>query len=227
MIKSISFYIIIFSAVIILFFLFIVFTHYKVSTKYTYKIFTITDVLSHDAGLVLGAQIWSNSQPSHILEDRLLVSIELYKSGKINKLILSGDHSSKYYDEVNVMREYALAHGVSDHDIFMDHAGVSTYDSLFRARDVFNLESLIIITNSFHLPRALFIANELGINAVGVASDLRKYQGENYNNFREFLANIKANFDLIFTAKPKFLGPKIDITGSGLVTHDSFSNLEN
>ena len=148
------------------------------------------------------------------------MGIKLYKTGKIKKLILSGEHSSKYYDEVNVMREYAVAHGVNENDIFLDHAGFSTYDSLFRARDVFGVKSMIIITNTFHLPRALYIANELGINAVGVSSDLRKYIGENYNNIREFFANIKANFDLIFKAQPKYLGPKIDIQGSGLVTHD-------
>jgi SanA protein len=145
----------------------------------------------------------------------------LYKRGKIRKLILSGDHGASDYDEVNAMKLFVVRQGVPADDVFMDHAGFRTYDSCYRARDVFGVRSMTIITNGFHLPRALYIANTLGIDAVGVASDRRRYRTENYNNLREFAARCKAYVDInILKLKPKYLGPRIDITASGLVTQD-------
>ena len=193
----------------------------QVAGKYQDRIFSIDAVTEHQVGLVLGSQVWAGGQVSDILADRLETGIELYKLGKIRKLILSGDHGDSNYDEVNAMKLFIVRKGVPADDVFMDHAGFRTYDSCYRARDVFGVRSMTIITNGFHLPRALYIANTLGIDAVGVASDRRRYRTENYNNLREFAARCKAYVDInILKLKPKYLGPRIDIAGSGLTTQD-------
>ncbi|MBN2443296.1 MAG: YdcF family protein [Spirochaetales bacterium] len=170
--------------------------------------------------LILGASIWGN-KPSHVLEDRLLVGIELYKLRKVRKFIVSGDHGTSYHDEVNTMKQYLLASGIDEDDIFMDHAGFRTYDSCFRAQAIFGLDECIIVTNEFHLPRALYIACDLGLDAVGVPSDLRPYSTAFKNKFREFFAQYKAFLDIrIVKPQPRFLGPMIDIDGKGVVTQD-------
>ena len=118
-----------------------------------------------DCIVVLGAGVW-NGSPSPMLEDRLKEGIDLYKHGVARKILMSGDHSTEEYDEVNVMKKYAIEHGIPSEDIFMDHAGVSTYDSIYRAKEIFNLKNIVIVTQEYHLYRALFIANQLGINAL-------------------------------------------------------------
>jgi SanA protein len=206
---------------ILLLIIFIIAAHATVAGKYYNNIIDFTRVPAHDVVVVLGASVWSNARPSNILEDRLLTGIELYKKGLTKKMLMSGDHGQENYDEVNTMRTYAQRMGVAEDDIFMDHAGFRTYDSLYRAREVFGLHNCIIVTNNFHLPRALYIARELGIDAIGVKSDLRVYQDQALNDVREFFARIKAFLDVnIIKPKPKYLGEKIDINGSGMVTRD-------
>jgi SanA protein len=203
---------------ILIFTIFLLLSQYKVNTKYNDNIYTVNNVPSTETGLILGATVWENKIPSDILADRLLVGIHLYKNGKIKKIIVSGADDSEYYNEVQVMKNFLLQHAIKEQDIIMDHAGFTTYHSLYRAKTVMSLNSLIIITNRYHLPRALYIAHELGINATGVDSDLRRYTGDIFNNFREFFARIKANIDLIFKPQLKSVRGLMDIYESGQIT---------
>ena len=143
-----------------------------------------------DCILVLGAGVWGN-RPSPMLEDRILKAIELYENGVAPKIIMSGDHGREEYDEVNIMKNYAIEKGIPSEDIFMDHAGFSTYDSIYRAKHIFEVKNIVIVTQEYHLFRALHIANKLGINALGVNSDPRKYSGQTYREIREILARNK------------------------------------
>ncbi len=177
--------------------------------------------MGYDCILVLGAGVWGegeNAYPSHMLEDRLLTAIPLYGNGAGKKLLMSGDHGANDYDEVNVMRAFALQKGVPSADIFMDHAGFSTYESLYRARDVFRAENVIIVTQGYHLYRALYVAKALGLDAVGVAADLRPYRGQQYYDLREVLARCKDAAKCIVKPLPTYLGEPIPISGSGEAT---------
>ena len=174
-----------------------------------------------DAAVILGARVYKSGTLSPILADRLETGIELYKNGKVNKLLLTGDHGQVTYDEVNNMRLYALKRGIPEQDIFMDHAGFSTYDSMYRARDVFKVKRAIIVTQKFHLPRALYIARTLGLKASGVKADKRGYAGIEYLQLREVLANTKATAQLAINAKPAYLGPEIPIWSDGRATKDT------
>ncbi len=171
--------------------------------------------------IVLGAKVNENASLSTVLRDRMKTAVQLYREKKVSKLLLTGDHGTKKYDEVNNMRRYAVAQGVPGQDVFMDHAGFDTYDSMYRARSVFGVKKALIVTQRFHLGRSLFIARALGITAIGVPSDQRVYQKALLFDAREILARTKAWFDVeILKPKPKFLGPKIDIAGDGRATWD-------
>ncbi|MBP3897736.1 MAG: YdcF family protein, partial [Mogibacterium sp.] len=146
-------------------------------------------------------------------------AIDLYKKGAAPKLLLSGDNSVPEYSEPDCMYQYALSRGVPDGDIFLDFAGFSTYDSVYRAREVFCADRMIIVTQKYHLFRALKIADALGVEAKGAASDQRQYQGRYYREFREVLARNKDFVKCIFKPEPVFLGEKIPVYGDGRVTH--------
>jgi SanA protein len=176
--------------------------------------------LEVDCILVLGASVLPNKQPSHMLEDRLLQAIELYKLDVSNRLLMSGDHSTEFYDEVNVMKQFAIDAGVTPAHIFMDHAGFSTYESLYRARDIFLAKKVLIVTQSYHMPRALWIAEKLGIEAYGVTAHSREYAGQSYRDMREMLARIKDFTFSMIQPKPTYLGDTIPITGNGNDTND-------
>lgn len=173
----------------------------------------------YDCVLVLGCAVWGNT-PSHMLEDRLLVGIELCKKGASEKLLVSGDHGSDEYDEVNVMKNFATDRGISSENVFMDHAGFSTYESMYRARDIFKAKKVLIVTQEYHLYRAIFVARRLGLDAYGVTSDLRDYGGQIFRDIREILAR---NKDLIYTViqpEPTYLGDTIPVQGNGNETND-------
>lgn len=170
-----------------------------------------------DCVLVLGAGVRDGS-PTPMLRDRLITGISLYESGAAPKIIMSGDHGREDYDEVNVMKSYAVENGVPDSDVFMDHAGFSTYDSVYRAKAVFEADSIIIVTQKYHLYRALYIAEKLGVNAVGVAADLDDYSGQLKRDLREIAARDKDFFSCLFKPKPKYLGEKIPVSGDGNIT---------
>lgn len=172
-----------------------------------------------DCILVLGAGIWGD-KPSPILEDRLLQGIALYNNQTSSKIIMSGDHGKEEYDEVNVMKDFAIEKGVKSEDIFMDHAGFSTYDSVYRAKEIFKAQKIIIVTQKYHLHRALYVAEKLGIEAYGVASDPREYRGQVVRELREVLARDKDFFKCIIKPEPTYLGDTIPVSGNGDATND-------
>ena len=172
-----------------------------------------------DCIVILGAAIWGD-EPSPMLEDRLNEGIKLYKLGVANKIIMSGDHGRDEYDEVNIMKEYAMEQGVPSEDIFMDHAGFSTYESIYRAKEIFEAKKIIIVTQKYHLYRALYIANKLGLEAYGVGADPRKYVGATYRETREILARDKDFVKCIFKPNPTYLGDTIPVSGNGNLTND-------
>ena len=172
-----------------------------------------------DCILILGAGVWGE-RPSHMLEDRLLRGINVFEQGSSDRLLMSGDHGRRDYDEVNVMKQFAVNAGVPSKQIFMDHAGFSTYDSLYRARDIFQARKIIIVTQEYHLYRALYVAKRLGMDAKGVASDLRVYPGQEYRETREVLARVKDFFFTVIKPRPTYLGEAIPVTGDGDLTND-------
>ena len=176
--------------------------------------------LNADCIVVLGCQVRSDGTPSHMLEDRLRRGVELYEAAAAPKLLMSGDHGQREYDEVNAMKGYAVAAGIPSGDVFMDHAGFSTYESLYRAKEIFGVKKVIIVTQEYHLHRALYIARQLGLEAWGVASDYRSYAGQLMRDIREILARNKDFVTGIFLPEPTYLGEKIPITGDGNVTND-------
>lgn len=172
-----------------------------------------------DCIIVLGAGVWGND-PSPMLEDRLLEGIRLYNADVAPKIIMSGDHGQTEYDEVNIMKEYAIKNGVPSEDVFMDHAGFSTYESIYRAKEIFSAKNIVIVTQKYHLYRALYIANQLGLNVYGVNADPRQYGGQLYREIREILARNKDFVKSIFKPEPTYLGEIIPINGNGNVTND-------
>ena len=169
--------------------------------------------------VILGAGV-RNGKPAPMLKDRLLTGIELYKSGAVKKLIMSGDHGSEDYDEVNIMKSFAVDNGVPDEDIFMDHAGFSTYETVYRAKEIFEADNIIIVSQEYHLYRALYIAEKLDVKAVGVSADLRTYRGQKMRDLREILARDKDFFNCIIKPEPTYLGEKIPVSGNGNLTND-------
>lgn len=173
-----------------------------------------------DCILVLGCRVYEDGTPSHMLEDRLRRGVELYEGAAAPKLLMSGDHGQREYDEVNAMKAYAVAAGIPSGDVFMDHAGFSTYESLYRAKEIFGVKKVIIVTQGYHLHRALHIARRLGLEAWGVASDYRSYAGQTVRDIREILARNKDFFTGLVLPEPTYLGEKIPISGNGDVTND-------
>lgn len=173
-----------------------------------------------DCIIILGCKVKDNGDPSDMLRDRLTRGIELYEFGASPKIIMSGDHGSLEYDEVNAMKNYAIEKGVPSSDIFMDHAGFSTYETVYRAKEIFEADKVIIVTQEYHLYRALYIADKLGVEAYGVASDYNAYSGQFFRECREILARCKDFVTSIFKPEPTYLGEVIPVTGNGDVTND-------
>ncbi len=176
---------------------------------------------NYDAIIILGAGVWGDS-PSPMLRDRLEEGIKLYKDGVSSKILMSGDHGKESYDEVNIMKEYAIESGIPSEDVFMDHAGFSTYESIYRAKKIFKIKKAVIVTQKYHLYRSLYISNKLGLTAYGKDTN-RTYSGQMYRDIREFLARDKAFINCIFKPKPTYLGKEIPITGNGNQTNDKKS----
>lgn len=174
----------------------------KISTnKQIIKENDYTELSDVDCIIILGAGIWGD-KPSPMLEDRLLEGIKLYQNSVSDKIIMSGDHGRKEYDEVNIMKNYAIEKGIPSENIFMDHAGFSTYESIYRAKDIFEAKKVVIVTQEYHLYRALYIANQLGLEAYGVGADPRQYVGATYRELREILARDKDFIKCIFKPEP-------------------------
>jgi SanA protein len=171
-------------------------------------------------GIVLGASVKPDKSLSPILQDRVDAALLAYENQKFEKFLLSGDHGEKNYDEVNAMKTYLNNKGVPDKDIFLDHAGFDTYDTMYRARDVFQVNSAIVFTQEFHLPRAIYIGKNMGLNVQGYVADAREYPGNSHFARREWLANIKAWMELNIEKSPTFTGSVIPITGDSKISHD-------
>jgi SanA protein len=190
-----------------------IYYHFEKSSRPV--IYSSQSVPPQPVALVLGARVNANGTPSDMLRDRLDVAVELYRAGKAEKILMSGDHGQEQYDEVNVAKKYLLEKGVAPEDLFLDHAGFDTYDSVYRARDVFGARSLIIVTQGYHLPRALYIAQRLGVEAVGTDAALHAYGGEDYRQVREVAADAKAYLNVLFRSRPRYLGEAIPWSGDG------------
>jgi SanA protein len=209
--------------ILLLFFLgasiFILSFHVENSMK---KYITTPENAPHaHTAIVLGAYVDPDGALSGMLEDRVLTAVELYNAGKVKKLLMTGDHGEVSYDEVNNMRLYAEKKGVPPEDVFMDHAGFKTYESMYRADKVFHVKSALVVTQRFHLSRAVFLARARGIDARGVIADKARYWRVEYNEMREIPARAK-DFIQIYVTRPlpTFLGPVISIEGDGRATHD-------
>lgn len=173
-----------------------------------------------DCIVVLGCLVREDGTPSDMLRDRLRRGVTLYEDGVAPKLLMSGDHGREEYNEVEAMKEYAVEAGVPSADVFMDHAGFSTYESMYRARDVFGAKKIVVVTQEYHLYRALYIAEQLGLEAYGVASDYQTYYGQTKRDVREVLARVKDYVSSHLQPEPTFLGEAIPVSGNGDVTND-------
>lgn len=176
-----------------------------------------------DCIIVLGCYVDDNGVLSDMLHDRLQRGVALYKAGAAPKILMSGDHGQVEYDEVNAMKQFAVNNGVPSEDVFMDHAGFSTYETMYRARDVFKAEKVVIVTQEYHLYRAVYIAEQLGLEAYGVSSDYQAYSGQTSRDVREILARCKDFAMCIFKPEPTFLGDAIPVSGSGDLTNDEYT----
>lgn len=171
-----------------------------------------------DAIIVLGASVLPSGVPSGILKDRLDDAIALYFAGAAPKIIMSGDNGSASYNECAAMKRYAVSQGVPSEDVFCDHAGFSTYETMYRARYVFGAERVVVATQTYHLYRALYAAKGLGMDAVGVASDYRDYANQTWYDLREIGARTKDFFQVLFKVPSTYVGEPISLDQSGDVT---------
>ena len=177
-----------------------------------------------DCILVLGCLVHTDGDPSDMLEDRLKRGVALYDAGAAPKLLMSGDHGREDYDEVDAMKRYAVEAGIPSADVFMDHAGFSTYESVYRAKEIFCADKILIVTQEYHLYRALYIARAMGIEAYGVSADYRGYLNQEARDLREVLARVKDFAMCIFKPEPTYSGETIPVWGDGELTHDDKSD---
>lgn len=191
------------------------------------RIVSDEDAAAADCILVLGSGLLDDGTPGRMLSRRLDTAIGLYRNGAAPKLLMSGDHGREDYDEVNAMKRYAVEHGVPAEDVFMDHAGFCTYDSMVRAKQIFGCESILIVTQKYHLYRAVWNAEKQGMEAQGVAAEMYDY-GWRYTamlNLREALARVKDVLANMIRLPASVMGSPIDIHGSGMVTDDASTSI--
>jgi len=173
------------------------------------------------AAVLLGAGVYSGRRVSPVVYDRIIAAVELYRAGRVGKILVTGDHGTPYYDEVNTIHHWLRKKGVPERDIFTDYAGFSTYDSMVRAKEVFAVESAILVTQEYHLPRALHIASSLGIKAQGLVADRREYRHNFRYAAREIPARVKDfYYTEVLKPAPRCLGGRIPITGEGRASRD-------
>lgn len=193
---------------------------HQVRARSTPFLFTVSDTVpARFTGIVLGCRV-KEGDVSHCLEERLQRALELYLAGKVRRLLLSGDHGRRGYDEVNAMKAWLVARGVPLEHIFLDHAGFDTYDTMVRARDIFQVTDAVVVSQGFHLPRAVYLARSCGIDAVGVAADPPHGSVCKGSAMREPLACVKAWWNVARNAAPRFEGEAIPITGSPVASFD-------
>ena len=189
------------------------------TNKYIYK--NEANLPKTYTGIVLGAYVWNNNRPSYVLRARLNGAIRLYNAQKIDKFLLSGDNGQKDYDEVNVMKNYLLDNGIPEDVIFLDHAGFDTYSTMVRANKIFEVTDVIVITQDFHINRAVYLARKNGIEAYGYSiASTTPHQIYIQSWLRDKLATIKAFSNVLTKRTPKYLGDKIPITGDNKKSWD-------
>ncbi|MBX5484498.1 MAG: YdcF family protein [Myxococcaceae bacterium] len=184
-----------------------------IDVQYDARIYSRTDVPPAEVALVFGAGLAPGGEPSPVLRQRMDTAIALYRMGKVKKLLVSGDNSDPYHDETKAMRRYAIDRGLPVRDVVGDYAGLSTWDSCYRAKEIFGVTSATLVTQDFHLPRALFVADALGIEAHGVAADPHARHLSRYQP-RELLARVMAVALVLLRPPAKILGPKEDLDGT-------------
>ncbi len=193
---------------------------YVQQTTAKYMVNDLADLKPAYTGIVLGASVRPDKSLSPILKDRVDAALLAYQQGKIKKFLLSGDHGQPDYDEVNAMKTYLNERSVPDADIFLDHAGFDTYDTMIRAISIFKVDKAIVFTQKFHLPRALYLGKNLGLEVQGYIVDPSGYEPTSYLQRREWLANIKAWTEIHIEKKPTLSGRSIPITGNSKLSHD-------
>jgi SanA protein len=161
--------------------------------------------------IVFGASVFGNGELSPVLEDRVDTAIELYRAKRIDRILVSGDNRHPSYNEPKAMRDYLVSHAVDQKDVIVDYAGRSTYETCLRAKEVFGLKRAVLVTQRFHLPRALYIANELGLDAIGVPGDIKLKSDVDYQRIREWAAEVKAYFDLHVSPPEAMKGERIEV----------------
>jgi len=153
--------------------------------------------------IVLGAKVQENGEPSNALNDRIVTAVELYRAGRVKKILMSGDNPTENYDEPTAMKATAIKLGIPEGDIILDFAGRRTYDTCYRAREIFEVKKAVVVTQKFHLPRTLYLCNNLGVDSIGVTANRRRYEGEDYWAYREFFSTASAWFEVnIWAFKP-------------------------
>ncbi len=187
------------------------------SRKYIYE--STETVPVTDVAMVLGASVTSSGDLSGILKERADEAVALYRAGKVKKILVTGDNGTVSHNEVDPTARYLASIGIRADDIFLDHAGFDTYSSMYRARDVFAVHSVTVVSQDFHLPRAVYLARTLGLDAYGV--DATGGGLRIFNYLREIPATFKALWDVALNRQPKYLGPQYPITGDGRATWGS------
>ena len=180
----------------------------------------VTGLTGMDCIMVLGCGLRADGQPTRMLADRLDQGIALYQAGVAPKLLMSGDHGREEYDEVNEMKRYAMEQGVPSGDIFMDHAGFSTYESMYRAREIFEVSRMVVVTQEYHLYRAVYNGNKNGIDTYGISARNISYGGQRARDAREVLARNKDFLICFYLPEPTYLGEAIPVSGNGDATND-------
>ncbi len=158
--------------------------------------------------IVFGAKVWDDKTPSPALYDRIVTAVELYRAGRVEKILMSGDNPTENYDEPTAMKEAAVRLGVPGNDVVLDFAGRRTYDTCFRAKEIFAVQKAILVTQEFHQPRALYLCNNLGVDSIGITADRRQYEGNKYWTFREFFSAASAWFEMNFLPFEPIRGDK-------------------
>jgi len=174
----------------------------------------ITEVPAFHTVIILGASVHSDGKLSPILQDRVDTGLQLYRHGKAKRFLLSGDNRRSDYDEVNAMKNYLLDKNVPEEHIYIDPAGIDTYDSMYRSKAVFEVRDAIVVTQEFHLPRTMFIASNLGFNYYGYPAIAKNYQTESGLRRREKLANFKALYEILSHQVPAGIEEATPIRGA-------------
>lgn len=186
-----------------------------VTYRHRHRILTPDQIDARPVAIVYGAGVYPSGRLSPVLVDRMNTAIELYQAGKVQKLLLTGDNTLAHYNEPARMGDYARQQGLPESALAYDYAGRRTYDSCWRARHIFGLERVVLVTQGFHLPRALYTCDQIGLDAVGVASDKRTYMAAPVWAVREALARVRAWYDTHIIAPQPTGGDPIDIFAPG------------